>query len=484
MQGLLQQSAFQIAHGIRNQQFKAEDYVSEVLERIDECERTIHAYITILRAESLKKARDLDRRISRGEKVGSLSGVTMAVKDNICTEGIETTCGSRILQGFTPPYDATVIQRIKEADAVIIGKANMDEFAMGSSTEHSSYGPTLNPLNTDLVPGGSSGGSAAAVASGEAAAALGADTGGSIRCPAAFCSVVGLKPTYGLVSRYGLVAYANSLDQIGPIARDVQDVALILSVVAGHDSMDSTSVDRVRVNYEDFLKNDVVGMKIGVPREFFGEGTDEKVSRAVWRSLEKLEGEGARVEETSLKSLEHSLAAYYIIAMSEASSNLARYDGVRYGLNQGKSSQDWVDAFVATRSVGFGKEVKRRIMLGTYALSAGYYEAYYLKAQKIRTLMKRDIEKSFRRFDVLIGPTMPMLPFKLGEKIEDPLQMYMADIDTVPANLTGLPAISVPCGSHDNLQVGMQIIAPAFREDILLQIGYSIEQFACRNRGT
>jgi aspartyl-tRNA(Asn)/glutamyl-tRNA(Gln) amidotransferase subunit A len=465
--------AWQVVDRIRNQEVKAEEYLEQVLRRIDEREENLHAYINVLKTQALKDARALDIRIQKGEKIGKLAGVALAVKDCICTEGVETTCGSRILKGFIPPYDATAVGCAKKEGAIIIGKTNMDEFAMGSSTEYSSYGPTRNPLNSEVVPGGSSGGSAAAVASGEATLSLGSDTGGSIRCPAAFCSVAGMKPTYGLVSRYGLVAHANSFDQIGPIARDVRDCALLLSVISGYDPKDSTSAQCV-INFG----QEEVGekLKVGVPKEFFGEGTDDRVAQTVWRSLDKLAAEGAVVQETSLQSLKYSLSTYYIISMSEASSNLARFDGLRYGLSLGASSGDWDRVFSETRGSGFGPEVKRRIILGTFALSAGYFDAYYVKAQKIRTLMIRDFQESFSKYDVLVGPTMPILPFKLGERLENPIQMYMCDLDTAPVNLTGVPAISVPCGFCDGLPVGLQIIAPHFRDNLVIQTAYKVEQ--------
>ena len=381
-----------------------------------------------------------------------------------------------MLKDFVPPYDAEVIRRIKREDGIIIGKTNMDEFAMGSSTETSHFGATRNPWDTARVPGGSSGGSAACIVTDEAVLALGTDTGGSIRCPASYCSVVGLKPTYGLVSRYGLIAYANSLEQIGPMAKDVYDCALFLSVIAGHDQKDGTSVKSGAKDYTEFLKNSVEGFKIGVPREFFGEGTSDAVEGQVWSGIHKLEELGATIEETSLPTLEHSLAAYYIVAMSEASSNLARYDGLRYGYREDKDEGDWATVYSKNRRIGFGAEVRRRIILGTYALSAGYYSKYYLKALKVRTLIRNNFEEAFKKFDVLIGPTMPFPPFKIGEKIEDPLALYMSDVDTVSTNLAGLPAISIPCGFTNGLPIGMQIIAPPLREDLVLQTAYTFER--------
>jgi len=483
MPKLQELTARETAQKIRSNEATAEECVHAVFERIHRLEDKVNAYVTLVEEEALKKAKQIDRKVSEGKPVGKLAGVAIAVKDAICTQGIATTCSSRMLKNFVPPYDAEVIERIKREDGVIIGKTNMDEFAMGSSTETSYFGPTRNPWDLSRVPGGSSGGSAAVIATDEAILALGTDTGGSIRCPASYCSVVGLKPTYGLVSRYGLIAYANSLEQIGPMAKDVYDCALFLSVIAGHDSKDGTSVKAEPKDYMEFLKDSVKGFKIGVPREFFGEGTSDEVEKQVWNGIHKLEELGACCEETSLPTLEHSLAAYYIVAMSEASSNLARYDGIRYGYRVDKDDGDWATVYSRNRRIGFGAEVRRRIILGTYALSAGYYSKYYLKALKVRTLIRRNFENAFKKFDVLIGPTMPFPPFKIGEKIKDPLALYMSDVDTVSANLAGLPAISVPCGFTDGLPIGMQIMAPPLREDLTLQAAYTFEQnTSYRNR--
>ena len=468
---------------IRSNEATAEECVQAVFERIHRLEDKVNAFVTLVEEEALKKAKEIDRKVSEGKPIGKLAGVAIAVKDAICTQGIPTTCSSRMLKNFVPPYDAEVIERIKREDGVIIGKTNMDEFAMGSSTETSHFGPTRNPWDLSRVPGGSSGGSAAVIATDEAILALGTDTGGSIRCPASYCSVVGLKPTYGLVSRYGLIAYANSLEQIGPMAKDVYDCALFLTVIAGHDSKDGTSVKAAPKDYMEFLKDTVKGFKIGVPIEFFGEGTSDEVEKQVWNGIHKLEELGASCEETSLPTLEHSLATYYIIAMSEASSNLARYDGIRYGYRVDKDEGDWTTVYSRNRRIGFGAEVRRRIILGTYALSAGYYSKYYLKALKVRTLIRKDFENAFKKFDVLIGPTMPFPPFKIGEKIQDPLALYMSDVDTVSANLAGLPAISIPCGFTNGLPIGMQIMAPPLREDLTLQAAYTFEQnTSYRNR--
>ncbi|CAD6492505.1 MAG: Amidase [Candidatus Argoarchaeum ethanivorans] len=401
---------------------------------------------------------------------GRLCGVPIAIKDNISTRGIRTTCASKILTGYTPPYNATVIERLKREGAVIIGKTNMDEFAMGTSTETSYYGAVKNPWNAGCVPGGSSGGSAATLAGGEVPLALGSDTGGSVRCPASFCGVVGLKPTYGAVSRYGLISYANSLEQIGPMATTVADAALLFDVVAGYDKRDSTSVKK-RFNTTEPL--DMKGMKIGVPEEYFGEGMSDIVEKAVWNAVHSFEDLGAEYKEVSMPHTKYSLAAYYIIAMSEASSNLARFDGLRYGYHAEEG--DCHTSFSKTRAEGFGDEVKRRILLGSYALSAGYHDKYYLKALKVRTLVKKDFETAFKTCDMLLAPTMPYPAFKLGEKIKDPLSLYLADVNTVPINLAGVPAVSVPCGFENKLPVGLQLIGNFFDEATILQAAHNFE---------
>jgi aspartyl-tRNA(Asn)/glutamyl-tRNA(Gln) amidotransferase subunit A len=476
MSRILELSASELVSKIRTQEITAEEYVNKCYERIKEVEDKIHAFITLTENIALEKAQEIDSRIRKNENVGSLSGVVVAVKDNICINDVRTTCASKMLENFISPYDATVIERLKSQDAILIGKTNMDEFAMGTSTEHSQFGPTHNPHDLDRVPGGSSGGSAASVAALETTISLGSDTGGSVRCPASFCGIVGMKPTYGLISRYGLIAYANSLEQISPIARNVADLALLTECIAGRDSKDSTSIDSGTQNLKNCLVDDVSGVKIGVPEELFGMGTDEVVSKAVWEAIFKLEGLGATFSKIKLESLEYALASYYIIAMSEASSNLARYDGLRYGLRLNDESYDWSTAYSRNRGVGFGAEVKRRIMLGTFALSAGYYNEYYLKAQRVRTLIRQELSKAFKDFDLIIGPTMPILPFKLGEKLLDPLEMYMCDVDTVIANLAGIPAISVPCSSSQGLPIGVQMMAPALREDVLIKVAFSLEQ--------
>ncbi len=447
----------------------AEDAVAALFGKIKRSR--LNAYNVLSEDLALERARDFDR----SPWSGLMAGVPIAIKSCISTRGIETNCSSRILSGYTPPYDATVIERLKEEGAIIVGKTNMDEFAMGTSTETSYFGPTRNPWDLDRVPGGSSGGSAAAVAAGEAPAALGSDTGGSIRCPASFCGIVGLKPTYGLVSRYGLVSYANSLEQIGPLALTVEDAALVLDVIAGHDPRDSTSADTPG-GYLSALDRGVDGLTLGVPEEYFGEGVNPKVERSVWDAISKLEELGASWKEVSLPHTKYALAAYYIIAMSEASSNLARFDGLRYGLRLG-ADQDWHTTFSDIRAAGFGPEVKRRILLGTYALSAGYYGRYYLKALKVRTLIKEDFERalSVGGADLLVTPTMPFPAFKIGERIEDPLSLYMADVFTVPINLAGVPAISVPCGFADGLPIGLQIIGRHFDEVSVLRAAKAYE---------
>ena len=445
-------------------EMSAEEYIGSIFDRIEAFDSKIHAYLQLNREGAVAKAKELDRRSRKGERLGKLAGLGVAVKDNICVRKLQATAGSRILEGYFPPYDATVIKRIEKEDGIIIGKTNLDEFGMGNTTQSSAYGPTSNPWDARRVPGGSSGGSAAAVSAGMASVALGSDTGGSVRCPASFCSVVGLKPTYGRVSRYGLIPYANSLEQIGPIGRDADSVSLLFETIAGPDSEDATaSREPLRSRRRDGLK----GMRVGRVKEFFAEGTDPKVTERVLDGCSRLEELGATTGEISVGSLQQSLAVYYIIAMAEASSNLSRYDGVRYGRPSSWGSSDWNSAFSKTRSEGFGDEVKRRILLGTFVLSAGYYEAYYVRAQKVRALLSHEFALAFKKFDVLLGPTMPVLPPRVGEKVS-PLEDYLMDVYTVAANLTGSPAISVPCGHAQGLPVGMQMIAPRFREDVLL----------------
>jgi len=433
----------------------------------------LQALVTVTRDQALEQAKKADEAIAAG-KAGPLTGVPIVIKDNMCTRGIRTTCSSKILENFVPPYDATVVEKLNAERMVMVGKSNLDEFAMGSSTENSAFFPTRNPWDVSRVPGGSSGGSAVSVAAGEAVCALGSDTGGSIRQPAGFCSVVGMKPTYGRVSRYGLVAFASSLDQIGPLTQDVTDCALLMNAIAGHDKRDSTSVPEPVPDYTQSLKSDLKGLRLGVPKEYYVEGMQSGVASAIQNALKKLEELGASVEETSLPHTPYALAVYYIIAPSEASANLARYDGVKYGYSYDGDSM-W-DSMEKTRENGFGPEVKRRIMLGTYALSAGYYDAWYLKAQKVRTLIRREFDAAFEKYDALITPTSPTVPFKIGEKMDDPLAMYLSDICTLPVNIAGVPGMSVPAGFSDGLPVGMQIIGKPFGEETMLHIACAYEQ--------
>lgn len=446
-----------------------------VLSRVEEVEKDVHSYVTLTEDLALAQAQEVDKKIASGESIGIMEGIPVAIKDNMCTKGIKTTCSSKILHNFQPPYDATVVSKLKDSGLVMIGKTNMDEFAMGSSCETSYFGPTRNPWNLESVPGGSSGGSAASVACGEAIYSLGSDTGGSIRQPAAFCGVVGLKPTYGLVSRFGLVAFASSLDQIGPFTKDVTDNALVMNAIAGHDKMDSTSLDYPVPDYTKALVNDVKGLKIGIPKEYFMEGIEPEVKDSIMKGIKLLESLGAHCEEMSLPNTQYALAVYYILAPSEASSNLARYDGIRYGF-RAEEGEDLLDCYKKTRSQGFGAEVKRRIMLGTYALSSGYYDAYYLKAQKVRTLIKNEFEEAFKKYDVLITPTAPTAPFKLGAKTDDPLTMYLSDVCTIPINIAGIPGLSLPCGYTKAGPIGMQIIGKSLDESTLLRVAYTFEQ--------
>ena len=462
----------QLDEMVRRGEVRCREIVESVLRRIERAEPQLHSFVTITAELALRSAELADREGRRS----ALAGVPLAVKDVICTRGVPTTCCSRILQGFVPPYDATVIERLRGAGYALVGKTNMDEFAMGSSTENSAFGPTRNPWDPERVPGGSSGGSAAAVAAGQCIAALGSDTGGSIRQPAAFCGIVGMKPTYGRVSRYGLVAFASSLDQIGPMTKDVRDCALLLRAISGPDPRDSTCAEAPVPDYAGWLGRPVRGLRAGVPREYLGGGLEEDVARAVREALRVLEGLGMALEEVRLPHTEYALPAYYIIAPAEASSNLARYDGVRYGY-RADGREGLRRMYEETRSRGFGAEVKRRIMLGTYALSAGYYDAYYRKASQVRTLILRDFQEAFRRCEVIVGPTSPTTAFRLGERLADPLQMYLSDVLTVPANLAGLPALSLPCGfDRRGLPIGLQLIGRPFDEATLLQVAYAYEQ--------
>lgn len=455
----------------------AAEIVHDYVLRVGQVEPKVRAFVNQMRDQALAQAVELDRRLKQWRKTELLMGMPIAIKDNICTEGVPTTCGSRILRHFVPPYDATVVAKLRKQEYVLLGKTNLDEFAMGSSTEHSAFGPSRNPWNLHCVPGGSSGGSAAAVAADECVAALGSDTGGSIRQPAAFCGVVGLKPTYGRVSRYGLVAFASSLDQIGPITKDVRDAALLLGVIAGHDPMDSTSAAVPVPDYTKALvKKHLRNVRVGVPREFFSEGLDPEVERAVMAAIGELKTLGGEVKDIELPRTDAAVAVYYVLATAEASSNLARFDGVRFGL-RAKETKDLLDLYMKTRQEGFGPEVKRRIMLGTYVLSAGYYDAYYGKAQAVRTLMRQDFEMAFKEVDVIVTPATPTPAFKLGEKSEDPLQMYLSDIFTISVNLAGLPAIALPCGfSKTGLPIGMQVIGRAFEEETILRVAHAYEQ--------
>ncbi|OEF99246.1 aspartyl/glutamyl-tRNA amidotransferase subunit A [Vulcanibacillus modesticaldus] len=474
-------SITEIHKRLKEREISATDLVKESLRRIDEVEKDVQAFLLIDSDRALSRAKKIDNDIVNSEEIGILAGLPVGIKDNIITEGVRTTCGSKILENYNPIYSATVYKRILAGQSIMIGKTNMDEFAMGSSTEHSAYHPTFNPWNLNYVPGGSSGGSAAAVAAGEVYYALGSDTGGSIRQPAAYTGVVGLKPTYGLVSRFGLVAFASSLDQIGPITKNVEDAAYVLQTIAGHDEYDSTSANVPIPDYISGLTREIKGLRIGVPKEYMGEGIDHGVKEKIQDAIEVLSGLGAIIEEVSLPHTEYAVATYYIIAPSEASSNLARYDGVRYGI-RADSAENLIDMYKKTRSEGLGSEVKRRIMLGTYALSSGYYDDYYLKAQKVRTLIKQDFEKVFDKFDLILGPTVPTTAFKIDENINDPLTMYLNDILTIPVNLAGLPAISIPAGLVNGLPVGLQLIGKHFAEATILRAAYAFEQSTEHNK--
>jgi aspartyl-tRNA(Asn)/glutamyl-tRNA(Gln) amidotransferase subunit A len=467
----------QIAAKVKNKELTAREVTDAFLARIATNDAQIQAFLTVTADQARAQADAIDAKIASGESVGALAGVPVALKDNLCTKGVETTCGSKILKGFVPPYNATVVEKLVAAGAISLGKVNMDEFAMGSSCENSAYFPTRNPWNTQTVPGGSSGGSAAAVAADFAPFALGSDTGGSIRQPAAYCGIVGLKPTYGCVSRYGLVAYASSLDQIGPMTRTVEDAALMMNAIAGVDPYDSTSVPRNVPDYTKALSGDLTGVKIGIPNEYFAEGITTEVKASVFAAIGVLRGLGATViENISLPSTDYALAAYYVVAPAEASSNLARYDGVRYG-PRAKGATGHIDLFEKTREEGFGPEVKQRILTGTYALSAGYYDAFYMKGMQVRTLLRQEFDRAFTQCDALATPTAPTTAFGIGEKTDDPLAMKLSDICTIPANMAGIPALSLPCGfDATGLPIGLQLMGPAFTEEILLKIGYAYQQ--------
>ena len=468
-------TVFEAQKRLRKRECSSVELAEAILRRIDDTDERVRAYITLCRESALEQAKAADRRLINEEGIDSLLGIPIAIKDNFLTQGVRTTCASRVLDNFIPPYDSTVIARLRSAGSVFVGKTNLDEFAMGSSTENSAFVPTRNPWNLERVPGGSSGGSAAAVAADQCLAALGTDTGGSIRQPAAYCGIVGLKPTYGRVSRYGIIAFASSMDQVGPLTKNVRDCALMLEAISGYDPADSTSVKLSVPGYSAALTGDIKGLRVGVPSEFFVAGMQPDVEAAVRKAIHQLESSGATIKEISLPHTEYAVAAYYIVATAEASSNLARYDGMRFGHRV--RANDLMETYTQTRGEGFGAEVKRRIMLGTYALSAGYYDAYYLKAQQVRALIKEDFDRAFELCDAIVTPTAPTTAFKLGEKTEDPLQMYLSDIYTLSINLAGLPALSLPCGlDSDALPIGMQIIGKHFDETTVLRLAYAYEQ--------
>ena len=472
---LTELTVHELQEKLKNKEINVSDITKAYISRIDEKEKDVQAFVTVLKEEALKKSEEVQAQFDNREN-NALAGIPIGIKDNINTKGIRTTCSSKMLENFISPYNATVIEKINEENMITLGKLNMDEFAMGASTEYSYFKKAKNPWNLSRVPGGSSGGSAAAVAANMVPFALGSDTGGSIRQPAAFCGVVGLKPTYGLVSRYGLVAFASSLDQIGPITKDVKDCAILLNVIAGHDEKDTTSANIEKKDYTKALKNDVKGLKIGVPKEFLGEGINEEVKSRILEAIEEYKKLGAIVEECSLDIAKYALASYYIIACAEASSNLGRFDGIRYGYRS-KNFNNIKELYKNSRSEGFGEEVKRRIILGTYVLSSGYYDAYYKKAQQVRTLVKQEFEKCFNKYDVILTPTSPTVAFEFGSKSNNPLEMYMADICTVSVNIAGVPAISIPCGVDSNgMPVGLQLIGNNFAEETILNAAYTFEQ--------
>lgn len=474
--GLLDLTAVELAGQIKSGKTTAVEAMEAVIANIDSKEGELNCYVTFDREAALSAAKEAQKKIEAGELTGPLAGVPIAIKDNMCTEGVLTTCSSKILGNFIPQFSSEAVKRIEEAGAVVIGKTNMDEFAMGSTTETSAYGPTKNPWNIEHVPGGSSGGSAAAVAANECFCALGSDTGGSIRQPASYCGVVGMKPTYGTVSRYGLIAYGSSLDQIGPLCKDVTDCATIMEVIASHDKKDSTSVERKDTDFTSALVDDVAGMRIGIPRDYFGEGLDSQVKEAVLSAAEVLKSKGAIVEEFDLSLVEYAIPTYYTIAAAEASSNLERFDGVKYGF-RAKDYDGLHSMYKKTRSEGFGPEVKRRIMLGSFVLSSGYYDAYYLKALRVKAMIKKAFDEAFAKYDVILGPVAPTTAPKLGSSLADPIKMYLGDIYTISVNLAGLPGISVPCGKDDNgLPIGVQLIGDCFNEKKLIQTAYAYEQ--------
>ncbi|MFH1259933.1 MAG: Asp-tRNA(Asn)/Glu-tRNA(Gln) amidotransferase subunit GatA [Elusimicrobiota bacterium] len=476
MEEIIKLSAQELRKKIVAKEISAQEAVKAYLGRIAQLNPKLFAFVNVLEKEALARAGGIDQRIAEGQEVGALAGVPVAIKDNLCIKGVGATCSSKILENFISPYNATVIEKLEQADAVFIGKTNLDEFAMGSSTENSAFGITRNPWNLDCIPGGSSGGSASAVCAELSPVSLGSDTGGSIRQPAGCCGVVGLKPTYGRVSRYGLIAFASSLDQIGCFSRDIEDCALVFQAIAGYDRRDSTSVPHEALNYLQELKKGFSGLRIGLPKEYFIAGLAPEVKKAVEEAIVVYEKLGVKIEEVSLPHTEYAVAVYYIIASSEASANLARYDGVKYGYRT-KNAEDLRSSYYRSRSEGFGPEVKRRIMLGTYALSSGYYEAYYGKAQKVRRLIAQDFDQALKKVDLLLTPTAPTPAFKIGEKTDDPLQMYLSDIFTIPCNLAGLPGISIPCGfSLTGLPIGLQLLGRAFEEETILRAAWQYQQ--------
>ena len=474
MKNLLSLTIKQIHQGLEDKKFSAKELTNAYLDKIKESDKDIFAYLAINEKSAIEQAKKIDDLISKNEELPLLAGAPCAIKDNIMINGEQCTAGSKILGNYIAPYDASVIEKLKKQGSVFLGKTNMDEFAMGSSTENSAFGITKNPCDLERVPGGSSGGSAAAVAADESVFALGSDTGGSIRLPASFCGVVGLKPTYGAVSRYGLIAFASSLDQIGPITKTVEDAKIVFNAIRGRDAMDSTSKE-INPAFAKTTASKIKNLKIGVPKEYFIKGIDPEVEKIIRGAIKQYEQMGAKIEEISLPHTKYALAVYYIISTSEASANLARFDGIRYGYSLAKEQDNLLDVYLQTRGKGFGKEVRRRIMLGVYALSAGYYDAYYLKAQKVRTRIIQDFEKAFKNVDVIMAPVSPTTAFKIGEKIDDPLTMYLSDIFTISVNLAGLPALSMPCGKVGNLPVGLQLIGKAFEEEKILDIAQSLE---------
>lgn len=469
-------TALELGQMIKNKEISSPELTQAMLDNIESNDKDINAYITVDKEGALARAEEIQAAIDAGEELSPLAGVPMAVKDNICTKDTLTSCGSKMLYNFKPPYNATVVDRLNDAGAVVLGKLNMDEFAMGGSTETSYFGATKNPWDIERVPGGSSGGSAASVAAGECTYALGSDTGGSIRQPCSFCGVSGIKPTYGAVSRYGLVAFASSLDQIGPVGRDIKDCAQVLSIISGHDAKDSTSIKRDALDFSDCFTKDIKGMKIGVPVNYFGEGLDEDVKKPVLEAINTLKGLGAEVEEFEMKITDYAIPTYYVLACAEASSNLSRYDGIKYGYRR-KDCENLLDVYYTSRSDGFGMEVKRRIMLGSFVLSSGYYDAYYNKALKVRRLIKDSFDSAFSKYDMIISPVAPTVAYKIGENSSDPLKMYLGDVYTVSINLAGIPAVSVPCGFGANgMPVGMQLIGNSFDEPKLVRAAYAFQQ--------